>query len=401
MKLQSIKVLFLLNKSKTSKDGKCPIYCRITYKGLRKQFSTGEKVLPGQWNSKKQTITNTNQQTEQVNSKLILIKQKINSAFLKLKLNSEKDFDTEDILDIFFDRRTRREETTLGAFKIYLARIKDLVGKEIKPGTYKKFVYSFKFTQDYIYFKYNKKDIRLKELNLQFVNDFDHYLRTKRNLGRSTINKVIQRFRKPIRNAIAEGLLERDPFVLYKSKTVKKPVVFLSEEELHELIEYSFSQSRLNFVKDLFVFSCYTGLAYNELMTLEKQHISKGFDGNLWINMTREKTIRLLSIPILPKAEEMIDKYISHKNRIFPSISNQKYNSYLKEIADIVGINKRMTTHMARRTFASTVLLYNNVPMEIVSELLGHSSIKITQDSYAMVVQKKISLEMEKLKGSV
>jgi integrase len=135
-------------------------------------------------------------------------------------------------------------------------------------------------------------------------------------------------------------------------------------------------------------------------MNLKQSNIVKGFDGNLWIKMKREKTSKELSIPLLPKALEILEQY-SNDGLVFPRISNQKYNSYLKEIADLVGIEKRLTTHMARRTFASTVLLYNDVPMEIVSELLGHSNMKITQDSYGKVVQKKISLEMNRLKGDV
>jgi integrase len=177
-------------------------------------------------------------------------------------------------------------------------------------------------------------------------------------------------------------------------------VVFLSPEELKELEQHEFTQSRLQFIKDLFVFSCYTGLPYRELMDLKQSNITKGFDGNLWIKMKREKTSKELSIPLLPKALETLEQYSNEEDYVFPRISNQRYNSYLKEIAVVVGIDRRLTTHMARRTFASTVLLYNDVPMEVVSELLGHSNMKITQDSYGEVVQKKVSLEMERLKGS-
>ena len=198
---------------------------------------------------------------------------------------------------------------------------------------------------------------------------------------------------------MAENYLDKAPFILYKTKTVRTEVVFLSTDELKLLEEHVFTQPRLQFIKNLFVFSCYTGLPYRELMDLKQSNIVKGYDGNLWIKMKREKTSKELSIPLLPKALGILDKY-SNEGLVFPRISNQKYNSYLKEIADLVEIDKRLTTHMARRTFASTVLLYNDVPMEIVSELLGHSSMKITQDSYGKVVQKRISLEMERLKGS-
>ncbi|MFV8358925.1 site-specific integrase [Flavobacterium sp. LS1P3] len=191
--------------------------------------------------------------------------------------------------------------------------------------------------------------------------------------------------------------MDRDPFILHKSKTVRKTVIFLTTEELKTLEEAVLQQKRLSTIQDLFVFCCYTGLAYNEMANLEKQNIQIGFDDINWIQMKREKTQRQISIPILPKAQEIIEKYSTDSNRIFPPISNQKFNSYLKEISGITGIKKRLTHHIARKTFASTVLLYNDIPMEIVSELLGHSNMIITQGSYGKVVQKKVSEEMKKL----
>ena len=164
------------------------------------------------------------------------------------------------------------------------------------------------------------------------------------------------------------------------------------------MLKYQFAQKRLAQVRDMFVFCCYTGLAYAEMSNLSKEHLVIGFDGNTWIQMFRQKTNTSVSVPLLNKAKEILEKY-NNNNELLPVITNQKFNSYLKEIAVIVGIAKRLTHHIARKTFASTVLLYNDVPMEIVSELLGHSSMKITQDSYGKVVQKKISLEMERLKG--
>jgi integrase len=191
--------------------------------------------------------------------------------------------------------------------------------------------------------------------------------------------------------------LDRDPFILHKSKTVRKVVIFLTTEELKTLEEAVLQQKRLGVIQDLFIFCCYTGLAFNEMAHLEKHHIQLGFDDINWIKMKREKTQRLISISILPKAQEVIEKYSKENNRIFPPISNQKFNSYLKEIADITGIEKRLTHHIARKTFASTALLYNDVPMEIVSELLGHSNMTITQESYGKIVQKKVSEAIKNL----
>ncbi|HEY5688411.1 MAG TPA: site-specific integrase, partial [Yeosuana sp.] len=276
--------------------------------------------------------------------------------------------------------------------------LKRLVGIDIKLGTWKKFEYVKEHVQTFIKWKYKASDYPLKDLKQQFLVDLEYYLKTEKHLAQATINKLIQRLRKPVKITISEGYLDRDPFMLHKSKRVKKEIVFLSPEELQALENHSFSQPKLQLVQNLFVFSCYTGLPYNELLNLKHNNIIKGFDGNLWIKMKREKTAKELSIPLLPKALDILKLY-SNEGLVFPRISNQKYNSYLKEIADLVGIEKKMTTHMARRTFASTVLLYNDVPMEVVSELIGHSSMKITQDSYGKVVQKKISMEMNRLKG--
>jgi integrase len=239
--------------------------------------------------------------------------------------------------------------------------------------------------------------VPLEELNLQFLNDFDYYLKTEKKQEQITIKKTIQRLRAPIKQAISEGYLDRDPFILHKFKTVRKTVIFLSTEELKTLEEAVLQQKRLGTIKDLFIFCCYTGLAYNEMAHLEKRHIQVGFNNVNWIQMKREKTQRQISIPILPKAQEIIEKYSTENNLILPTISNQKFNSYLKEIAAILGIEKRLTHHTARKTFASTILLYNDVPMEIVSELLGHSNMIITQESYGKIVQKKVSEEINKL----
>jgi len=400
MKQQTMTVLFYLNKAKTNQNGTCPIYCRITYLKERKQFSTGQFVNPKFWNSKKQVILNNDLLDDLVNAQLMLIKQKLQKTYLTLQLN-QNIFSVEDISNSYFGKNIKREETVINCFNRYLTHINKLVGKDIKKETYKKFEYVLEFIKGFIIFKFHKRDIPLKALDMQFINDFEYYLKTQNNLGQSTINKVIQRFRKPVKIAVSEGYLIRDPFMLYKAKYVKKEVIFLTPEELKKLEKHNFLQTRLTLVQDLFVFSCYTGLAYNELSRLDKSHIIKGFDNNLWIQMKREKTNKPFSVPLLPKPLILINKYRETGSKVFPVISNQKYNSYLKELSDIVGIDKKLTTHIARKTFASTVLLYNDVPMEIVSELLGHSNMKITQDSYGKVVLKKISEEMKKLEFKI
>ncbi|GAA3632133.1 site-specific integrase [Flavivirga jejuensis] len=393
-----LNILYLLYKSKTNSKGKCPIRCRITYNKVRKEFSTGLFINPDHWNSKQQKVKPLEADSDYINNQLSLIKPKINKAFLLLQVKEES-FAVDDIYSLYKGEKTQKEHNTVEYYEKHLNKLKTLVNIDIKQVTWNKFYYIKKDIKSFIKWKFKINDIPLKKLEPNFITELEYYYKTQQKLKQITINKKIQRFRKIIKVAIAENCLDKDPFILYKTKTVRTEVVFLSPEELKILEKYIFIQPKLQFIKDLFVFCCYTGLPYRELMNLKQSNIIKGFDGNLWIKMQREKTSKELSIPLLPKALEIIELQRSDKAYVFPRISNQRYNSYLKEIAGLVNINKRLTTHMARKTFASTVLLYNDVPMEIVSELLGHSSMKITQDSYGKVVQKKVSLEMSRLNG--
>lgn len=396
MKQKSMSILFYLNKSKTNKKGTCPIKCRITYLKIRKEFATGLFTNPKFWNSKKQVVENQAKNSEILNGQIEIISTSIKKSYMLLQLEVE-DFSAEDIFKRYLGKPTKRETRVIGYFKEFLRKQRKLVGKDIQMATWKKFDYACSQTKEFIVSKYGKQDLPIKELKQQFLNDFEYFLKTEKNQKQVTINKTIQRFRKPIKEAIAEGFLAKDPFTLHKPGKVRKELVFLSVDELYILENHQFHQTRLQLVKDLFIFCCYTGLAYNEMSNLKKEHILKGFDGNHWIRMTRQKTGKVISIPLLPKARAILGKYENNGDYALPRFSNQKINSYLKEIGAIVGINKSITHHMARKTFASTVLLYNDVPMEIVSELLGHSSIKITQEYYGKVVQKRVSIEMARI----
>ena len=392
-----LNILYTINKCKINSKGLCAITCRLTYLKTRKQFSTGIFINPKNWNSKQQLVKPPEPDSEIINNQLSLIKTKINRAFLMLQVQ-ENSFSVEDIYSLYKGEKSAREYNVVEFFERYLKRLKTLIDIDIVQVTWNKYYYIKNDVKSFIKWKYKMGDYPLKKLKANFLSELEYYFKVKKNLKQITINKKIQRFRKIIKVAVAESYLDRDPFMLYKSKTVRTEVVFLSPEELQKFEDFEFTQPRLRLVKDLFIFCCYTGLPYLELMNLEVKHIVKGFDGNLWIKMKREKTSNELSIHLLPKAEVILNKY-DGEVFVFPRISNQRYNSYLKEIAAIIGIEKNLTTHIARKTFASTVLLFNDVPMEIVSELLGHSSMKITQDHYGMIVQKKISEEMGRLKG--
>jgi integrase/recombinase XerD len=393
-----IKILFVLDKAKSNSKGLAPLRCRITYLGDRKPFATGLFINPKYWDSKQQKAKPPNEENTFINSQLSLIKQEINQAFLFLQVN-KKDFDVEDIYLKYKGEIADNEKSVFQLFNSHNEKVEKLIGKDYSKATFRKYEQAKDHLKDFIKYQYKRSDYQFKKLDLKFLLDYEFYLKTEKQLGLPTVNKTIQRFRKIVRIAISEGIISRDPFMLYKMKSVKKEVVYLTTEELSKLENYHFKAERLQMVADMFIFCCYTGLAYNEMANLEEKHIMKGFDGNDWIKMIRDKTQKQISIPILSKSANIIEKYQNKGNndKLLPVLSNQKFNAYLKEIADIVGIDKNLTHHIARKTFATTVLLYNDVPMEIVSELLGHSKISVTQEHYGKIVQSKVSQHMTDL----
>jgi len=386
-------VLFLLKRNRINKMGKCPIRCRITYSKQRKEFSTGLFINPEIWSNKVQKAKPPNTPNNIIlNAQISLISQKINEAFLWLQITA-KAFDVDDIYRKYKGEDVKEEISILGAYDLHNQKTKKLIGIDFNELSWRRYVESRRKVAAFIKATYKKNDVKLKNLDLKFIKDLEFYFKTELQLKPATIYRSMQRVKKIIQFAIAENYLQKDPFNLYKNRKPKTRIVYLTVEELHLLETCPLQQVRLERVRDLFVFCCYTGLAYQEMTSLTTKNIEIGFDGNEWIEMYRQKTGGKISVPLLPKAKAVLKKY----NNELPSISNQKFNSYLKELVGVVGIEKKLTHHIARKTFASTVLLFNSVPMEVVSELLGHSSVKVTQASYAKVVNKKVSEEMSKL----
>ena len=326
-----INILFIINKQKVNSKGLCALMCRLTYNKTRKNFSTGQFVNPKNWDNKKQIVKPPEPDLDTIKNQLSLIKTKLNKAFLLLQVKEEY-ITVEDVYSLYLGKKMQEEYNVVEYFEMYLNKLKTLIGIDIKQVTWNKFDYVKTDIKTFIKWKFKVNDMPLKKLEANFLTELEYYLKVKKKkLKQVTINKKIQRFRRVIKVAVAENFLEKDPFILYKTKTVKIEVVFLTPEELKKLEEHEFTQPRLQFVKDLFVFCCYTGLPYRELMDLKYSNIVIGFDGNKWIKMKREKTSKALSIPLLPKALEIIGHYCSNQKKVFARISNQRYNSYLKK----------------------------------------------------------------------
>lgn len=395
--IHSFHILFFLYKSKINDKGFSPIFCRITFDNTRKQFSTGHFISEKNWNSQALRIKGVSTDAKRINSSLDLIKHKIQKAYDEIV--REKDLFYIDDIYNRFSGNDKEYKTLLQTFDYHNKKMKALVGKDYVQATYDKFVVIQTHVSDFIRHQYNKPDYPLYELKLNFLTDLDYYLKVVKNQNQNTINKVIERVKKVIKIAVGNGWLTSDPFMLYQKKKYIKEVVFLTTSELKKLESYKFTQERLAAVRDCFIFSCYTGLAYNEAALLSDEHLQPAEDGLTWIEMTRQKTQRPIMVPIVPQAMKILKKYDYPKQGLLlPVISNQKINSYLKEIGPIVGINKVLTHHIARKTYASTVLMNNDIPVEIVSFLLGHSKTTTTEQHYAKVVKESVVRHIKKLK---
>jgi site-specific recombinase XerD len=296
-----------------------------------------------------------------------------------------------------------RQRMLIPIFQEHNRKIKELVGQEYAPGTLERYETSLKHTKDFIFWKYNITDINIEKIDHSFITEYEFYLRSERKCANNTAVKYIKNFHKIINQCLANGWLNKDPFANYKAKVKEVVREFLSETEIEQMMNKEFVSERLELVRDIFVFSCFTGLAYIDVKQLTLDNISLGIDGDKWIFKNRQKTDTASKIPLLPTAKDIIDKYADYpvcknEKRLLPILSNQKMNAYLKEIADVCGIKKDLTFHIARHTFATTITLSNGVPLETVSKMLGHTSLKTTQH-YAKILDKKISEDMMILKS--
>ncbi len=399
--MENIKILFIIRRNKINQQGLCPLQCRLTYNEDRKPFSTGLFVNPLYWDNKTQKAKPPNDENNFINAELSMTNNKINQAFFFLQVQGAE-FDVEDIYKQYKGESTQKQIGIAEYYSSYVDRLKKMIGNDFKESTWEKFNEILPAIKDYIFFKYQKKDINLNKLDYNFIEDFDYYLRTEKNNSQVTINKKIQRLKKVIKTARKQKLLDHNPFEEHKPKQAKTRIIFLTQDELDKLKEKEFQSEILNKVRDCYIFCCYTGLGYSEMFSLKKSDIKQDEDGTLWIYKERQKTERTFSIPLIfTEPLEIIEKYKSESEFLLPRLSNQYFNRLLKEIAVTLGITKKLTHHTGRKTFATTVLLNNNIPIETVSKLLGHSKITTTLSYYAEVMPSKLKLDLEVLKNKL
>ena len=394
-------LLFWVNTSRLN-NNQVPVYARVTVNGKRVNISLKRKVILSEWDSAKSKLKGSNQEAKLFNRFLEQVRSQIYLAYEQLL--SENKLITAQAIKARYLGEDEQHRSLLELFEYH----NTTMSKNLHKDTMR----HYKTTQNYLKSFLSKKiktdNIYLSNLDYSFIVDFEYYLKAheptdhQRKISNNTAMKHLQRLRKMVTMAYHLEWIDRDPFVRFKSSFEKREREFLSESELLKLENFHSPVNRLNIVKDLFVFSCYTGISYIDLNNLTRDNIVKGIDGNDWLITKRQKTKTNVKIPLLDKALELVFKYENHprvvaNNGILPRLSNQRINAYLKEIADLCKIKKNLTFHIARHTFATTVTLSNGVPIETVSKLLGHTKIATTQ-IYAKVIERKVSDDINALK---
>ena len=391
---------FYAKSTKMNADGKLPIYIRLTVDGQRLEFSSKKFIEKSKWLPELAKMKGQSEEARSINGYLDMMRSKVLGAELQL-MHKQEELTIENFQSILLDKE-KNVRMLISIFQDHNDRMKELVGKQYAHGTLQRFEVTLNHIKGFLQWKYNITDIRLDKLDFAMITDLEFYLRSVKDCANNTAVKYIRNFRKIINICLNNDWLDKDPFSKYEGKVYEVDKEFLTEEEIQKIYSKKFMNTRLEQVRDIFIFCCFTGLAYIDVQQLRKDHLGIGIDGNKWIFKNRQKTDTRSKIPLLPIAEELIQKYEDHpkclnEDRILPVLSNQKMNSYLKEIGDVCGIQKEITFHMARHSFATSVTLTNGVPIESVSKMLGHKSLRTTQH-YAKIVDKRVSDDMAILK---
>lgn len=396
VKRNTLSVLFIIKKSKLLKNGEAPICMRITVNKRVAEVMIKRSIPVDLWNQKKECSKGKDRVANELNHYINTVRAKILQIHRELEIDNKTI--TADIIKDCFYGRDKVQRSLLEVYAEHNEKCRALIGKEYTESTVTKFDTSINRLKEYIRSRYHRDDMMLAELDGQFIRDFDFWLKTDKHCQNNSALKYLKNLKKVVRIALANGWIKKDPFYGIRFKQEEVNVEFLSREELDILMNKEFAIKRLEQVRDIFVFCCFTALAFVDVQQLSREHLIKDNNGALWIRKARQKTNQMCNIPVLSIPQRILGKYEDNaecikKGVLLPVISNQRMNAYLKEIADLCGIAKRLTTHVARHTAATVVFLANDVSMENVSKILGHSNIRMTQH-YARVLDSSIMRDM-------
>ena len=391
----SFAILFFIRDSRVRKDGTTSIEVVLTVNGERCAFSTGKKVKSCNWDKNKQQVKGKDEEAQSLNNYLKAIKAKLYQK--EAELLDRGFIITADLLrDAYFDKvESIKERSLFEVFEEHNQEQEKMIGNGVSKATYWVSVYTIRLLREFVQQKYKREDLYLRELNLNFIQSFHSFLRIDKGMAQNSSTKHLKLLKKIINLSVANSYMAFNPFSTYKVEREPVDIDFLDEEELRKIINFDTPLPRLERAKDMFLFGCFTGLSYIDIKTLTPEHFEKDSAGRIWIKKRRVKTGVLSRIPLLPIAKLILDKYKGGE-KLLPIQDPADINKYLKDIAILCGINKRICFHTSRHTFASTVTLANNISLEVASKMLGHTNTRMTAH-YAKLIDKCIGEQMDKL----
>lgn len=394
---------FILKKNKPLKEGSVPIYLRVTINGTRTELSTKINVNPKDWDERSGRIKgrgpivirnnkSLNDLTVQVYDgieEIIKHKLTVDSKNLKLALKGELE----------------QKTLLISTYELYLEHLKKRIGIDFTDSSFEINNVTFNHFKEFLQ-REMKLDLGVDEFSNALFNRFEQFLKLQKGNSHNTVYKKIERLKSMFKWAYTLEHAQKDLTRKFRIKKQKKEIVFLTQEELDRLAALQ-TIERLEIIRDCFLFMCYTSLAFKEIQSLTTDNLSRKISGGYGLIQKRQKTGKNIpEIPLLPQALSLIEKYANHPKRkrekkLLPIPSNQKFNAYLKELATLANIERPITTHVGRKTFATTIALRNGMSMEVVSKIMGHQNMRITQEYYADIQNERIGLEFKKLSATL
>lgn len=398
--MNELKVTFYLKKNEERADGTVPVLGRIRIGKSMVQFSTKVYVVPNLWDVKSGRAVGKSKPATATNKELDRISLDIHSAYKDL-LTKKENISAVDVKNAF-QGISSEQETLVSYYGKFNENFFKKVGINRKLETYKRYCVALNHLKDFLRIRYNVKDMPFQSLTPSFVSSYDLYLRADLKMRHNTIVNIIANLRSVIKSALNDGLLRQDPFIGYTFEYSQTVPRFLSEKELKLMMRTPLPKSNLNLVRDVFLFSAFTGISFSDLRNLTEKNLVQAEDGTWWIHSARQKTGTPFHVPLLELPLELIEKYrgITKNGRLFPMLSCSKTNINLKKIAAICGINRRVTFHQARHTYASVITLSQGVPLDTVRELMGHRDWRATR-IYAHLTYDKVNEDMGKLQKRI
>lgn len=402
MERKLFSVLFFVKKSRVLRNGESPIIVRITYGGQVAEFQSGRTTPLSQWSQTKGCVIGRDRKSTEINTFIEMVRLKIYQIQQEFERTGEL-YSVNTIRDAFRGNGIK-SRTLYSVFKEHNDKCRELIGVDFELITVRRYDNCLKYIIETVKKQYGKEDIFLTEINGELVRNFEFYLKTERGCAQNTVIRYMKCFKKITNLAIANEWMSRDPFAGIKFHEQKVVKEFLTQDEIARLIQKEFESERLDLVRDIFVFCVFSGLAFVDVLNLRAEHITTDHNGKMWIRKAREKTDIMCNIPLLQIPQMILEKYKDHpkcqqKGVLLPVMANQNMNNYLKEIASLCGINKHLTTHVARYSFASSVALANKVSLSNVAKMMGHTTTRMTHH-YARVMDSSIMQDMEMVESN-